>query len=133
MIAAIDKLSSQMRQREQQAQTRFDATLADIYRKVALVALVFLSGIVVLGIVIARSIRLPLQELMAAMQAIVSGNYDRDVRGTDGARRDRRDGARRRGVPRERHRQAPGRERAARLQGARREGAGANCRTTPRT
>ena len=82
MIDAIDKLSSQMREREQQAQTRFDATLADIYRKVALVELLFLSGIVVLGIVIALSIRLPLQELMAAMQAITSGNFDRDIQGT---------------------------------------------------
>ena len=83
MIAAIDRLSVQMRGREQQAQARFDATLADIYRKVALVALLFLSGIVVFAVVIALSIRRPLQELMTAMQAITSGNYDRDIQGTN--------------------------------------------------
>jgi signal transduction histidine kinase len=82
MIAAIDKLSSQMGQREQRAQAKFDATLADIYQKIAIVALVFLAIIIIAGVVIALSIRLPLQELMAAMQAITSGNYDWRIQGT---------------------------------------------------
>jgi signal transduction histidine kinase len=82
MIAAIDKLSLQMRRREQQAQTQFDHTLADIYRKVAIIALVFLAAIFVAGILVALSIRRPLQELMTAMQAITSGDYDRKVQGT---------------------------------------------------
>ncbi len=46
MIAAIDKLSVQMRQREQQAQSSFDQALRDIFRKVAFIALVFLAVIV---------------------------------------------------------------------------------------
>jgi signal transduction histidine kinase len=82
MIGAIDKLSSQMRQREQQAQEKFDATLADIYRKIVFVALAFLFVIMIAGVVIALSIRLPLQELMAAMQAITSGKYDWKIQGT---------------------------------------------------
>ncbi|MDQ2083306.1 ATP-binding protein [Xanthobacteraceae bacterium Astr-EGSB] len=83
MIAAIDELSSRMRAREQRAQTQFDATLADIYRKVVLVALVFGSGTIVFGFVIALSIRQPLRELMAAMQAITSGDYERHIQGTE--------------------------------------------------
>jgi len=82
MIAAIDQLSAQMRQREQRAQTRFDHTLAGIYRKVAIIALVFLAAIFVAGIVVALSIRRPLQDLMTAMQAITSGDLDRKVQGT---------------------------------------------------
>ena len=33
-------------------------------------------------LMIALSIRLPLQQIMAAMQAITSGDYDRQVQGT---------------------------------------------------
>lgn len=83
MIAAIDKLSVQMRQREQQAQSTFDQALRDIFRKVAFIALVFLAVIIIAGVIIALSVRLPLQELMAAMGAITSGNYDREVQGTN--------------------------------------------------
>jgi C4-dicarboxylate-specific signal transduction histidine kinase len=71
-----------MKQLERQAQTRFDLTLAGIYRKVVLTALTFLSAVIIIGIVVARSIRLPLRELMSAMNAIVSGRYDRDIQGT---------------------------------------------------
>jgi signal transduction histidine kinase len=83
MIAAIDKLSNQMRQREQQAQTKFDETLHDIYRKIAIVALAFLAAILVAGVLIALSIRLPLQELMTAMEAITVGRYERKIQGTE--------------------------------------------------
>jgi signal transduction histidine kinase len=83
MIAAIDTLSSQLRQREQQAQTRFDETLRDIYRKIAVVGLVFLAVVLVAGVLIALSIRLPLQELKAAMEAIMLGRYDQEIRGTN--------------------------------------------------
>jgi signal transduction histidine kinase len=82
MIGAIDNLSNQMRQREQQAQTKFDRTLQNIYRKIAFVGVVFLTVIVLAGILIALSIRLPLQELKAAMEAIMLGRYEREVRGT---------------------------------------------------
>src|SRR5712691_1735372 len=81
MAAAIDQLSAQMRTRERQAQERFDRTLAGVYKKVAIVALVFLTLAVVVGVAITRSISSPLRELMAAMHAIVAGNYESRLRG----------------------------------------------------
>ena len=81
-IGAIDELSVKMRQREQQAQAKFDQTLTDISRKVLTISLVFLGVIIVAGIVIALSIRLPLQQIMASMRAITSGDLDREVQGT---------------------------------------------------
>ena len=80
MISAIDGLQAQMREREERAQTSFDRTLARTFRIVLLIAVVFLSAIVVGGLMITRSIRLPLQELRAAMHAIVSGNYGRVIK-----------------------------------------------------
>jgi signal transduction histidine kinase len=82
-IGAIDALSVKMRQREQKAQETFDRTLTDISRKVLTIAVIFLAVILIAGIVIALSIRLPLQQILAAMHAITSGNYDRRVAGTD--------------------------------------------------
>jgi signal transduction histidine kinase len=81
-IAAIDGLSVKMRQREQQAQTTFDQTLTDISRKVLSISLFFLAVIIIAGIVIALSIRLPLQQIMASMHAITSGDLNRKVQGT---------------------------------------------------
>ncbi len=84
-IAAIDQLSVKMRQREQQAQTTFDRTLTGISRKVLLIAAIFLGVIASAGVIIALSIRLPLRQIIVAMHAIMSGDYDRRVQGT-GAR-----------------------------------------------
>jgi signal transduction histidine kinase len=81
-IGAIDGLSVKMRQREQNAQATFDRTLADISRKTLLIAVMFLAIIVIVGIVIALSIRLPLQQIMTSMQNITSGDYDSKVQGT---------------------------------------------------
>ncbi len=81
MAAAIDQLSAQMRTRERQAQERFDRTLGGVYKKVAIIALVFLTLVVVVGVAITRSISSPLRELMAAMHAIVAGNYESRLRG----------------------------------------------------
>ncbi len=82
-IGAIDDLSVKMRQREQKAQATFDQTLRDISRRVLSIAVIFLGIILSAGVVIALSIRLPLQQIMAAMHAIMSGNYDRRVQGTN--------------------------------------------------
>ena len=82
MIEVINKLSAQMTLRELQAQGSFDHTLADIYQNVALVAIMFLTLIVVIGVLIARSISLPLKEIMDAMHAVVSEKYDQPIRGT---------------------------------------------------
>jgi signal transduction histidine kinase len=81
----IDELSDKMRQREQKAQETFDQTLADISRKVLSVAVIFLGIIITAGVVIALSIRLPLQQILSAMHAITSGDLNRKVQGT-GAR-----------------------------------------------
>jgi signal transduction histidine kinase len=81
-IGAIDGLSVKMRQREQKAQETFDRTLSDISRKVLSIAVIFLGIIITAGVLIALSIRLPLQQIMAAMHAITSGDYDRRVQGT---------------------------------------------------
>jgi signal transduction histidine kinase len=84
-IGAIDELSVKMRQREQKAQETFDRTLGDISRRVLSIAVIFLGIIITAGVLIALSIRLPLQQIMASMRAITSGDYDRRVQGT-GAR-----------------------------------------------
>jgi signal transduction histidine kinase len=80
--SAIDELSVKMRQRGQKAQEMFDQTLADISRKVLSIAVIFLGIIITAGVLIALSIRLPLQQIIAAMQAITSGDYNRRVQGT---------------------------------------------------
>jgi signal transduction histidine kinase len=82
MIAVINKLSGQMTMRELQAQGSFDHTLANIYQNVALVAVIFLTLIVVIGALIARSIIVPLKEIMTAMHAVVSEKYDQPIQGT---------------------------------------------------
>ncbi|UFZ08516.1 ATP-binding protein [Bradyrhizobium ontarionense] len=82
-IGAIDGLSVKMRQREQKAQTTFDRTLRDISRRVLSIAVVFLGIILSAGVLIALSIRLPLQQIMASMRAITLGDYDRKVVGTE--------------------------------------------------
>ena len=81
-IGAIDDLSVKMRRREQRAQETFDRTLADISRRVLSIAVIFLGIIITAGVLIALSIRLPLQQIMAAMRAITSGDYGRQVQGT---------------------------------------------------
>jgi HAMP domain-containing protein len=78
----IDELSVKMRQREQRAQETFDQTLADISRKMLSIAVIFLGIIITAGVLIALSIRLPLQQIMTAMHAITSGDYNRKVQGT---------------------------------------------------
>ncbi|MES2193787.1 MAG: ATP-binding protein [Pseudomonadota bacterium] len=82
-IGAIDNLSVKMRQREQKAQATFDRTLTNISRKVLSIAVIFLGIILTAGVIIALSIRLPLQQIMASMHAITTGDYDRRVQGTN--------------------------------------------------
>ena len=81
-IGVIDELSVKMRQREHKAQETFDRTLSGISRRVLSIAVMFLGIILSAGVLIALSIRLPLQQILAAMHAITSGNLDRRVQGT---------------------------------------------------
>ena len=82
-IAAIDGLSVKMRQREQKAQATFDRTLGNIAHRVLSIALLFLALIITAGVIIALSIRLPLQQIMTSMRAITQGHYEREVQGTE--------------------------------------------------
>jgi len=82
MITAIDNLSTEMRRLEQDAQTQFDQSLANIYWVVVAVAVFFLSILLIGSIVVAQSIRQPLQRLMAAMSAITVGRYHLPIHGT---------------------------------------------------
>src|SRR2546429_4811154 len=81
-IGAIDDLSVKMRHREQKAQETFDHTLSNISRRVTSIAILFLGIILAAGVVIALSIRLPLQQIMTSMRAIMNGDYNREAQGT---------------------------------------------------
>jgi signal transduction histidine kinase len=83
MVATVDRLSAQVRTRERQAQDNFNAALNDVYLQVGIVSIAFLVLIVSIGIAIASSISAPLNELKTAMHAIVSGDYERRVRGVE--------------------------------------------------
>jgi signal transduction histidine kinase len=82
MIEVINRLSAQMNLRELRAQGSFDHTLANLYQNVALVAIVFLTLIVIAGVAIARSIILPLREIMDAMHSVIAEKYDVPIEGT---------------------------------------------------
>ena len=83
MLDVIDRLSAQMGLRELKAQGSFDHTLANLYLQVALVALVFLTLVVLGGVMIARSIISPLRGIRAAMHGVVSEKYDAPIEGTE--------------------------------------------------
>jgi signal transduction histidine kinase len=83
MASAMDVLSSNMRDRERFAYERFERTLANVYVRIAVVAILSLSISVLIGLAIAGSIVRPLRALMNAMHAIVSGDYARAVRGVE--------------------------------------------------
>ncbi len=80
MANAIDRLSSNMRERERMAYERFEHALSAIYIRIAIVALASLLISVFIGLAIGRSIVRPLRVLMNAMHTIVSGDYARAVR-----------------------------------------------------
>jgi signal transduction histidine kinase len=82
MITTLDNLSARVGAYEKDTQEKFDRSLLNIYRLVALIALMFLLAVVIGSIIVSQSIRRPLQRLMAAMRDITFGRYDRPVRGT---------------------------------------------------
>jgi signal transduction histidine kinase len=83
IVAAIDRLSDQVRAREQAAQEHFNEALDDVFLQVTLIAIAFLMLIVAIGVAIASSISAPLRELRTAMHAIVGGDYDKRVEGIE--------------------------------------------------
>ena len=80
MANAIERLSSNMRERERLAYERFEYALSDIYTRIAIVAIASLLISILIGLAIARSIVRPLRVLMNAMHATVSGDYAHPVR-----------------------------------------------------
>jgi signal transduction histidine kinase len=83
IVATIDRLSDQVRAREQAAQEHFNEALDDVFLQVTLIAIAFLVLIVAIGVAIASSISAPLRELRTAMHAIVGGDYDKRVEGIE--------------------------------------------------
>ena len=79
----VHQLSAGMREHERKAQVTFDRTLSNISRRVVSIAVMLLGVILSAGVLIALSIRLPLQQIMRAMDAIMSGDYERKVQGTN--------------------------------------------------
>ncbi|MGE5159421.1 MAG: ATP-binding protein [Gemmatimonas sp.] len=80
---AVDELSAKMRRHEQTAQATFDLALSNISRRVVSIAVIFLGIILSAGVLIALSIRLPLQQIMTSMGAITMGDFEREVQGTN--------------------------------------------------
>ncbi len=116
-IGVIDELSVKMRQREHKAQETFDRTLAAISRRVLSIAVMFLGIILSAGVLIALSIRLPLQQILPVDARDHVGQSGPQGSRHHRQRRGRRHGARGGRVPRERHRQAQDGSRTARLEG----------------
>jgi signal transduction histidine kinase len=83
MITTIEGLSAEMRSREEEAQTRFDRALSNIYRVIAIVAVTFVLAAIFVAGVIGSSIIVPLRQLRTAMRAIVAEHYDRPIPGAE--------------------------------------------------
>jgi signal transduction histidine kinase len=83
MSAATAALTAEMQARENAAQERLDQSLKTIYVLIAGVTALFLLFIVIFGILIARSIITPLQDLAQSMDAIVAGDLHNRVHGVD--------------------------------------------------
>jgi signal transduction histidine kinase len=83
MASIIDQLTKVTRERERLAYERLEGTLAAVYVRIAIVAVLALSLSVMIGLAIAGSIVRPLRVLMSAMRAIVSGDYARTVHDID--------------------------------------------------
>ncbi|HEY7385935.1 MAG TPA: HAMP domain-containing sensor histidine kinase [Beijerinckiaceae bacterium] len=81
MAASIDHVTEAIRHREASAQERFDRVLSDLNMRILIVAAIFVLVVMLISIGVAKSIREPLQELGAAMRAIIGGDYARPVKG----------------------------------------------------
>src|SRR5262249_60308163 len=64
MSSTIDVLTRNTRERDRPAYVRFEATLSEVYVRIAIVAILALSISVLIGLAIAASIVRPLRELI---------------------------------------------------------------------
>lgn len=76
MERSITAMAQFAREREAAAQMRFDQALSTVYRRIVVVSIVFIGLIALFGMAIARSLIVPLHDLMIAMREIAAGNYD---------------------------------------------------------
>ena len=83
MSTAIDRMKRGIGALERSAQMRFDQTLKDVAVKLGVLAIAFVALVALMGTAIARSVSEPLGHLRADMTAIMSGQYDRRIRGLD--------------------------------------------------
>jgi signal transduction histidine kinase len=81
MSSAIDRMKHGIGDLERNAQNRLDQTLKDIALKLAVLAVAFVLLVALMGMAIAKSVSEPLGHLRADMTAIMSGQYDRHIRG----------------------------------------------------
>ncbi|HEY0834036.1 MAG TPA: ATP-binding protein [Azospirillum sp.] len=82
MAQIIDRLAAYGRQRDAEAQRRFDAVVRDVGWGIGIIGIGFLALSAAASWAIGQSIRRPLRDLMEAMGAIAGGDYGRPVHGT---------------------------------------------------
>ncbi len=83
MTATTTALTERIRKTEAQVQGQLNTTLNDVYAKIAIIAIAFLAIIALFGTAIARTVSLPLTDMMNCMRAIVRGKLDAKVQGGD--------------------------------------------------
>jgi signal transduction histidine kinase len=83
MATVIQEVAERVRAREDQAQSRLDQTLRIVFVQAVGIAGIFLAFVAVIWLLIARSIRVPLDQLSASMAAIVAGKLDSPPPGLD--------------------------------------------------
>lgn len=76
MATVIQEVAERVRAREDQAQQKLDQTLRIVFVQAVAIAGIFLAFVAVIWTLIARSIRVPLDDLSASMGAIVTGKLD---------------------------------------------------------
>ena len=82
MASIIDRLLSHVRQRETEAERRFDTAIWRVGVLLGVTGLLFLTASAAVSWLIGQSIRRPLRSLMEAMRAIAGGDYSRPIHGT---------------------------------------------------
>ncbi len=79
LVEAIDRIAELGRQRQLAAQSRFEAAVARAGAMVAAVGIIFISISILVGLLIARSITVPLRELDGVVAAVAGGDFSRPV------------------------------------------------------
>ncbi len=81
MATVIQEVAERVRAKEDAAQQRLDQTLRIVFVQAVGIAGIFLAIVAVIWTLIARSIRVPLDDLAGSMNAIVAGDLERPPSG----------------------------------------------------